>query len=72
MRMQDIEIKIGPQGEVTFEVKGVSGSRCLDVTQFLEEAVGEVREREYTPSYYAEDAAGDRAAARRAGDDEDD
>jgi hypothetical protein len=69
MRMQDIEITIGPTGEVSFEIKGVKGSRCIDETRFLEEAVGEVAEREHTAAYYEADEAG---AAIRVSSDEDD
>jgi hypothetical protein len=58
MRVQDIEITIGPTGEVSFEIKGVKGSRCVDETRFLEEAVGEVAERERTAAYYEADDAG--------------
>jgi hypothetical protein len=53
MRKQDIHITIGPSGEVSFLVKGVKGSACLDETKFLEEALGgEVIEREKTTEYY--------------------
>jgi hypothetical protein len=53
MRKQDIHITISPSGEVSFLVKGVKGSSCLDETKFLEEALGgEVLEREKTAEYY--------------------
>jgi len=53
MRKQEIEIKIGPTGEVTFQIKGVKGSACLDETKFLEDALGNaVVERERTSEYY--------------------
>ena len=53
MRKQDIEITISPDGEVSFTVKGVKGSACLDETRFLEEAAGgEVVEQEKTSEYY--------------------
>jgi hypothetical protein len=70
MRMQDIEITIGPTGEVSFEVKGVKGSRCIDETRFLEEAVGEVTERERTAAYYEADETG--ASVRVSSDSDDD
>ena len=53
MRKQDIEIVIKPNGEVTFQVKGVKGASCLDETKFLEAALGgEVVEQEKTGEYY--------------------
>lgn len=53
MRKQDIEIVIKPNGEVTFQVKGVKGASCLDETRFLEAALGgEVVEQEKTGEYY--------------------
>jgi hypothetical protein len=53
VRKQDIEIVIKPNGEVTFQVKGVKGASCLDETKFLEAALGgEVVEQEKTGEYY--------------------
>jgi hypothetical protein len=53
MRKQDIEITISPSGEVTFTVKGVKGSSCLDETKFLEEALGGgVLDQQKTGEYY--------------------
>ena len=55
MRKQDIEIVISPKGEVTFQVKGVAGPRCLDETKFLEDALGgegAVVEQQKTGEYY--------------------
>lgn len=53
MRKQDIEISISPSGEVSFTVKGVKGSSCMDETKFLEEALGGgVLEQEKTSEYY--------------------
>ena len=70
MRVQDIEITIGPSGEVSFEIKGVKGSRCVEETRFLEEAVGEVTERERTAAYYETDDAGGAVSVGR-GDEDD-
>jgi hypothetical protein len=53
MHKQDIHITISPSGEVSFLVKGVKGSSCLDETKFLEEALGGgVLEQEKTSEYY--------------------
>lgn len=37
---QQIIITIDPGGETKLEVKGVSGSSCLDITRQLENALG--------------------------------
>jgi len=58
MRKQDIEITISPTGEVSFTVKGVKGAACLDEPRFLEEAIGEVVDREKTAEYYEESQGG--------------
>ena len=53
MHKQDIEITISPKGEVTFTVKGVKGSSCVDETKFLEKALGgDVVEQVKTGEYY--------------------
>ena len=55
MHKQDIEITISPTGEVSFTVKGVKGSSCLDETKFLEAALGDgVLEQDKTSEYYQE------------------
>lgn len=52
MKKTEMEITIGPDGEVKIEVIGVSGKTCVDATEFLEEALGEVKDREFTREYY--------------------
>jgi len=54
----EIAFKIGPDGEVTFEVKGVKGADCLALTQDLEEELGVVVSREKTSEYYEEPVKG--------------
>ena len=54
-RRQEIEITIGPDGVVSFQIKGVKGPQCLAETAFLEEALGgAVLEREKTGEFYEE------------------
>ena len=50
--MPEIQVEILPNGEVKISVKGAKGSQCLEMTRFLEEALGEVAERELTTEYY--------------------
>jgi hypothetical protein len=52
MEMQELEITIDKEGQVQVAVRGVHGEGCLAVTRNIEEAVGRVEEREYTPEYY--------------------
>ena len=49
-------IQIAPDGTVSLQVKGVPGPECVDFSKFLEEALGEVTDREKTSEYY-QDAA---------------
>jgi len=70
MRKQDIEITISPSGEVSFTIKGVKGAACLNETRFLEEAIGEVVDREKTSEFYEESQGG--TVSQWAGEDGDD
>lgn len=51
---QELDIIIAEDGTVTIQVNGVKGKRCLDASAFLEEALGEVEDREFTREYYQE------------------
>lgn len=48
----EFEVTIGPNGEITVEVKNGDGKSCLELTQFLEQALGEVTDRKLKPEYY--------------------
>ena len=48
----ELRIYIHGNGEVKVEVEGVKGDQCLQLTQFLEEALGTVTERELKSEYY--------------------
>jgi hypothetical protein len=53
MHKQELEIVISPDGKVSFTVKGVKGSSCVDETKFLEQALGgEVTEQQKTSEFY--------------------
>jgi uncharacterized protein GlcG (DUF336 family) len=47
-----VEITIDRSGGVSFQVKGVKGASCLDLTDALEKALGTVVSRERTGEYY--------------------
>jgi Protein of unknown function (DUF2997) len=49
---REIEIEIGRDGKVNIKVQGVQGTECLEFSQFLEEALGETLEHEFTSEYY--------------------
>jgi hypothetical protein len=47
-----IEVIVSPQGEVTMQTKGYSGSDCLQASKFLEQALGVVTNDQKTTEYY--------------------
>ena len=56
---KELEITIGPDGEVQVLVKCIKGQSCVDETKFLEEALGgKVESRELTSEYYEQPVAG--------------
>ena len=52
MKKQTIKFTIGQDGTVTEEVIGVQGTQCLDLTETIEEKLGNVQWRKETPDYY--------------------
>ncbi|WP_373500170.1 DUF2997 domain-containing protein [Desulfococcus sp.] len=42
MEIQEVDIFITPDGQISYEVRGVKGRKCLDVTRQLEEDLGGV------------------------------
>jgi DUF2997 family protein len=50
---KELEITIGPDGEVQVLVKCIKGQSCVEETKFLEEALGNtIESRELTSEYY--------------------
>ena len=50
--IEEVDVFINPDGTVRFEVRGVKGTKCLDVTKRLEELLGnQVVERTHTGEY---------------------
>lgn len=70
MGRQEIEITIDAKGEVSFTIKGVKGTACVDETKFLEDAIGEVRDRERTSEYYEDPKSAHIYSAAGEGDDD--
>ena len=54
MEMQELEIKIDNEGRVQIGVRGVHGESCVALTRSLEEAIGEVRDRSFSPEFFEE------------------
>ena len=52
MKRQEITVTIGQDGQATVAVSGIDGPACEAATEALEQALGVVRSREYTPGYY--------------------
>jgi len=50
--MKKLIVKILPDGNVEFEVKGIKGKKCIDYTKDFEEAIGEVKRRYYSSEFY--------------------
>jgi len=40
MELEEIEVIIGKDGQVQIQVRGVHGTKCLELTHELEEALG--------------------------------
>jgi hypothetical protein len=56
MELEEIEVIIGPDGQVQIQVRGVKGTRCLVLTKELEEALGgEIIARIMTPEALEEE-----------------
>lgn len=51
MERQEIEIEIGPKGEVTYKIVGVKGSACEQISELLDQ-LGKVQSSERTSEYY--------------------
>lgn len=54
MQQEEIHVTIDCEGRILLEVSGVKGAGCTGLTKFLEEALGEVEDRDLKPDYYEE------------------
>ena len=64
---QEIEVTIAPDGRVTLRPKGTPGPACLDLTEEIEAALGDVESRELTSDYYQQGVEADGRVRGRAG-----
>ena len=51
MGIKKVRIRIGLDGRAQFKVEGGQGADCIDFTRALEQAVGNVENRELTADY---------------------
>ncbi|WAC04933.1 MAG: DUF2997 domain-containing protein [Methanoregula sp.] len=51
---QELEIIINREGNIEVRVRGSKGDQCLEITRGLEESIGKLEQREYSPEYYEE------------------
>ena len=64
--IQEIDVVIGRDGKVAFEVRGVTGAGCEDLTKDLETILGgRVVSREYKPSYHQQATQEDQTTSLR-------
>lgn len=54
-KKDELEISISNEGEVSINVIGAKGKKCLDLTKDLEEILGIVTSRETKPQFYEQD-----------------
>lgn len=52
MAQEELEISIGPNGEVTIRTIGIKGPRCLKEAQELAQIVGREQSRQLTSEFY--------------------
>lgn len=54
-KKDELEISITAEGDVSINVIGAKGKKCLDLTKDLEEVLGIVTNRETKPQFYEQD-----------------
>jgi hypothetical protein len=50
--MKTIEILIQPAGQITINAHGFEGADCEKATAFLEQALGQLEQRQRKPEYH--------------------
>jgi ABC-type transporter Mla subunit MlaD len=51
-KQETVKYSIRQDGLVSVETSGMTGSQCLEVTKGVEEELGTVLTREFSPDYY--------------------
>jgi hypothetical protein len=52
MVLQEMEIFVDGEGNVTLHVLGVKGDECTRITKGIEEALGDITERTFSGEFY--------------------
>lgn len=52
---QEINILIDENGNVSLDVSGVRGSKCVSMTEDIESFIGKIENREKKSEYYQQD-----------------
>ena len=52
----EIELLFTPDGEVRLQTRGLKGKTCMDETESLEKALGNVKDRTKTSEFYQQPA----------------
>jgi len=51
-KQETVKYTIKQNGNVTAEIYGVTGNQCLEVTKSVEDELGTVLTREFSPAFY--------------------
>jgi hypothetical protein len=54
MELQELDIQVDREGNVTLHVRGVKGEECIMITRSIEEPLGEIIERTLSGEFYQE------------------
>jgi hypothetical protein len=57
-KKQELEISISDTGEVTVNVLGAKGKKCMDMTKELEDSLGVITSFEKKPEFYEQEETG--------------
>jgi Protein of unknown function (DUF2997) len=57
MELQELEIQMDREGNVTLHVRGVKGEECIMITKSIEEPLGKIIERTLSGEFYQEKGA---------------
>jgi hypothetical protein len=60
-----IEIIVKPDGNTTVQTKGFAGNTCREATKFLEKALGQVANEQFTAEFHNASASVQQNASRK-------
>ena len=63
--MQEIVVEIGPAGEYSVTANGYRGPACAEATKLIEQALGQVAQRQPKPEYHQRQVTVSRQQVRR-------